>query len=1034
MVDFDHKIQVPQRPAHLVPRPRLTELLNTIVERRLITLSAPAGYGKTSLLIDFANTETPLPLCWYSLDRFDQDPWVFVSYLAAAIARRFPNTTAQTAELLAGQGRMPFSSAAAALVHDIYAVGQQFAVILDDWHMVDHVTDISDLVAHILLRCPNCHFILASRIYPSLPDIMLLAARRQMSGLDEEQLRFTPTEVSAVLGIEYQTAIPDEQITNLVEQTNGWITGILLTYQAATTPGPSLVPAGKRAERQVYRFLTEQVFDHQPPEIRSFLLDSALLDELTPERCDTILGRTDSALLLEMLLQQHIFISEIRPGVLRYHPLFHEFLQEHYRKTDPQRHRQMQIRVADAYAAQEQWTLAFEYYTLAGDLQSAQRIVAAGGEKLYTMGRLETLERWFAALPLDGLHAPLLCIKARVLIDRGKYSEAQVLADLAETRMQPGEEPGVLLIQSLLARQTGRYEHAIDVAQKVLNTTPDLAEQAAALRTMAICHRLTGQSASAIEEFSAALKIERQRGDLYNVASLQHDLGICHEDLGLLHDAETYYNQADAYWSTMGNTGRRALSLNSKGVVQHLTGRYQEAYASLKQALTAAQSAALPDFQALILASLGDLYSDLQLWEQSSRAYEEARQLDRSAFVGDYLDLAVIRQMVRQRQYAAATRALERLPVATASRHESALILLRVHIAIETGSYTPASQDIQRAMTILERSNALLDLARAYLLQARVMARMAPADSAALLKPLEQAAQLADQLGHDAFLVAESLHAPGVLRRALSAGWTRAADWLQRHQDLLLAARMISQDDQRPVLVVHTLGTDQIIVNGAPLTIGWLKAREVFYYLLAHPEGCTPEVLREAIWPDLNEGSKGALKTAIYQLRTALPPDLIELQRRQFYRINPEVVHIDYDFERFRRIVDTQADNLDKLLEALDLYRGPYLPWSDNLWSSGLRSFIEQRYQQALRMAAERQEEQQDYADAMILYRRLLELDRLDEAAHAGIMRCQWAIGNRAAAIEQYNLIRRCLDEELGLEPGAHSPAYQVFKQILDAS
>ena len=1035
MVDFPHKIVLPQRPAHLVPRPRLTELLRASADRRLITISAPAGYGKTSLLIDFATTESALPVCWYTLDPFDQDPWVFLAYLAAAIEQRFPGATAQTARLLAGRSRTPFATAAAAFVRDVYAIGSDFVLIIDDWHLVDHVPDITELVAHLLLHCPNCHLILASRIYPSLPDLMLLAARRQMSGFDEEHIRFTAPEVAAVLGAEFQTTIPLERAQALAEQSNGWITGILLALQATGPAAPSLSPPDARAERQIYSFLTEQVFDQQTPEVRAFLLDSALLEELTPERCDAVFDRSDSGQILEMLLRHHIFITEINPGVLRYHPLFREFLQEHYRKIDPQRYRATARRVADAYAAQGQWPLAFESYITAGDLAGARRVVAASGEQLYTSGRLATLERWFAALPLDELDAPLLCLKARVLLDRGRHHEAEVLADLAAVRMQPDEEPVVLLLQSYLARIAGRYEHALDVAQTVLNIAKDPAQQASALRILATCHHRLGQSVSAIDELNQALAIERRRGDLYAMALLQHDLGVCSEESGRLSAAENYYSQAEAYWATIGNTGRRAMSLNSKGVVQHLAGRYREAHATLTVALQYAHDASVPQYQATVLASLGDLYSDLQLWEQAQEAYEDARRLGGTAYLASYLDLAIVRLLVRQRRYEAAARALERLPEPTTARQPAAVALLRSSIACGQGNYGQAMCDVQQAIALLERNNAQMDLARAFLLQAQIAAGAAPADRVALVAAIDHAAQIADQLGHDAFLVAETLHLPGLLRRAQSAGWERAADWAQRHHDLLLAAQSLRQDDQRPILTVRTLGTDQILLDGQPVEIGWLKAREVFYYLLTHPDGTTPEALREAIWPDLPpERSRGALKTAIYQLRSALPRELIELHNRQFYRINRQVARIDYDVERFLEILETGATDQEGLFEAIDLYRGPYLPSTDSLWSHSLRTLLEQRYIHVLRSAAGQCERHGAYQDALTLYTRILAEDPLDESAHAGVMRCQIALGNRAAAIGQYHALRRILDEELGLDPERTSEAEQLYHRILKAS
>lgn len=1030
MIDFPHKILVPQRPSYLVARSRLTERLGTISERKLLTLTAPAGYGKTSLLLDFVHSTTTLPICWYTLDRFDEDPWVFLSYLTATVEQRFTGATAATAALFASRGQSSWSTVVNALLRDIYAVGQDFVLVIDDWHLVDHIVEISELMANVLLRCPNCHLILASRIYPSLPDIMLLAARRQMVGLDEDVLRFTPPEVAAVLNTEYHAVCTLEQATALAEQSNGWITGILLSFQ--TTGGTGTTPSGKIAERQVYRFLAEQVFDQQPQAVRDFMLDSSLLDELATERCDAIFERNDSAQLLDQLLRQHVFITEINPGVLRYHPLFREFLLEQYRLVRPQRYRETTQRVARAYMAQEQWSQAFDLCVAAGELKMAQEVVGAGGEQVYTSGRLETLERWFAALPLDDLNAPLLCLKARVLLARGKQHEAQVLAELAERRMCPDEEPIVLLVQSQIARVTGRYDAALKSGQRALELAPDDPLKAQALNILGICHQRLGHFTQAIRALNDALDIERRRGDLFAIALIQHDLGICHEEAGSLHTAEEYYSQADAYWAIIGNIGRRTLSLNSKGVVQHLAGNYRQAHATLTQALHHAQEAAALNYQALTLTSLGDLYSDLQLWTQARQAYEDARRIGGTAFLKDYLELAHLRLLLRQRQYDLASRALEQLPETTVARNPHALLLLRGSIACGLNLREQALILAHRAVAALEQNSSLKELSLAYLLQAHVAA-LPPADPSVLVTALEQACQTAERLGYDAFLVIEALHMSGLVRRAQTAGWARATEWFQHHQDILLAARMIGQNDQRPVLIVRTLGVDRVTLNGEHVELGWLRAREVLYYLLAHPEGATPEMLREAIWPDLGaERSKGALKTAIYQLREALPRELIVLQGRQIYRLNTEVAHIDYDVARFLELIDTRADDLEALLEAVDLYNGSYLPLSDNPWSSSLRTYLEQRHLQALRSIAEHHLRQRVPTDALAFYRRILALDPLDESAHLGVMRCHTLLGNRAAAIEQYRTLRRTLDQELGLEPDSASEVEQLYYTILN--
>jgi ATP/maltotriose-dependent transcriptional regulator MalT len=1033
MVDFPFKITIPRRPRHLVPRPRLTELLDDIYERRLITISAPAGYGKTSLLIDFVSAGPPLPVCWYTLDRFDEDPWVFLNYLAAAIDQRFPEATCQTRALLGGDNQATLVAAASALARDIYAIGEELLIILDDWHLVDHVAEIGEIVAHLLLRAPNCRFILASRVYPSVPDMMLLAARRQMSGMDEELLRFTPDEVTAVLETDLYGAFPIEQITKLTEQSNGWITGILLTLQASRTGRSTM--SRPLAERQLYLFLAEQVLDQQPPSVREFLLDTALLDDLTPERCDSLFEREDSAAMLDTLVRNHVFITEIEAGVLRYHPLFREFLQESQRIIDPQRFRRNALRIAASYQAQQQWSQAFDLCVTAGDLQAAQRVAAAGCEYLYVRGRLESLERWFNVLPLDDLDAALIRYKSLLMLQRGRQHEAEVLAGLAEARMRPGEEPVVRLLQIELARVAGRYEQAIELAQRLRSIAQDEAQRAAALRTMGNCHQRLGRVTQAIEQLQTALEIERQRGDLYALARLQHDLGVCYEEMGQFGRAEEHYSNAEAYWSTIGNLGARAMSLNNKGVVQHLAGHYREAHESLSSALIYAHESVSTTYQATVLTSLGDLYSDLQLWEQAGKAYANARRSGGSAYIQSYLDLAEVRLLLRQRYYIAAQRTLEYISYTTASHQAGAILVLRGCCACGLGDYVEASHLSQQAIAFLEQHGVTMDLALAYLLQAQIGAATAPADSQALRAALEAADRIARQLNRDASLVAATLTLRDLLRLAETAGWRRATEWLQRHQDLLLAAQAIGANDQRPHVVVRTLGADQVLLDGQPVAIGWQKAREIFYYLLAHPDGATPDELGELIWPDLTpERSRGALKTAIYQLRAKLPRDLIELPGRQRYRINRSIAQITYDVERFMAILEAQPVDLDALRDALDLYRGPYLAQSDSAWCDGLRADLEQRYLHALQYVAGQYERQNRHANAVVLYRRILAVDQLNEAAYAGLMRCQIAQGNRAAAIDQYHTLRRLLDSELGLDPGQASEVEQLYQQILAAS
>lgn len=1036
-VDFPYKIIIPQRPTHIVARPRLNKLLNGIVERQLITISAPAGYGKTSLLIDFATEHHTLPICWYTLDASDQDAWVFLSYLVASVEHRFPGAAKHTRQQLSGGEPALFATVLATFARDVYALGQPFVLIIDDWHLIDHVAEVSSIISALLVRCPLFHLILASRSYPGLSNMMLLAARRQMISLDDKQLCFTPEEATAVLTADADVTVSPEQAAKLTDQANGWITGMLLLLQTPTPMLPKPALSTTSAERQVYRFLTEQVFDQQPADVRTFLLESSLLEDLTPEHCDTFFQRIDSRRLLDALLRRHLFVYEIKPGVLRYQPLFREFLQEQFSILDPQRYRVIALKVADVYAAQGQWSLAFEHYLAVGERTAAQQVIAASGERLYASGRLETLEHWFGALPDDTFEVALLCLKARVLLDRGRHNEAQTLADLAETRVQPDDtlaKVTVLLLQAQIGRVAAQYRHALDLAQQALTMTTDLAQRAAALRTIAICHHRLEDTASAIDEFKQALSIEQERGDLHAVAQIQRDLGICYSSIGYLHKAEDYHTRADAYWATTGNTGLRVMSLNSKGGTQHLLGRFQEAYLTLTTALQHARAALLPAYQAAVLSNLGDLYCDLQLWELARTAYADAHKAGGSTYLTLCLEVSAIRLLVRQQQYGDAASQIRQLSNRARESQGHEIMLLQAQVACGLKHYQQAEAYVAEVIAARAAAEPSMILARAYLLQAYVRMYAQPNDQAGLLAALDQMIAVAQRLGHDAFLVIDMLHMRSLQRRVALLDWGYAEQWRLRQEDMLRFAQALGNNDHRPVLTIRTLGVDQILLDNQEVELGWHKAREVLYYLLAHPDGALIDALREAIWPNLAvERSRDALRSAIYQLRSVLPRELIVLQGRQVYRVNRSVVRLQYDCEQFLHLLGKLPTDHEATLEALDLYHGRFLATTDNDWCAEQRAYLERRYLQALNLVATNAEQQQLFPDALNLYARILAVDAFDEAAHAGVMRCHLRLGNRGAAINQYQMLRRRLDDELGIELRPDSEVEELYLHALNA-
>src|SRR5574339_57816 len=278
------KIIVPHRRHELLSRPRLLESLKALLNNKLLLLAAPAGYGKTSLLIDLVHN-IDMPICWLALDLLDRDPQRFLAYLIASLTERFPGVGTASRHQL---NRLKSIDEDAEdilvmLTNELYDhVENDFLLIIDDYHLLDDVPVISDLLNRFLqLVDDNCHILLSSRTLPALNDVTLMVAREQVAGISHAELAFLPREVQALYAQNFHQHLPDELASEFVEQTGGWITGMVLS----NLPGMARVSGV-----DTFAYLGRQVLDQQPEEVRLFLLRTSLADEFSAEFCEMVLG------------------------------------------------------------------------------------------------------------------------------------------------------------------------------------------------------------------------------------------------------------------------------------------------------------------------------------------------------------------------------------------------------------------------------------------------------------------------------------------------------------------------------------------------------------------------------------------------------------------------------------------------------------------------------------------------------------------------------------------------------------------------
>ena len=278
-------------------RPRLVRFIEEHLDRKLILISAAAGYGKTSLLIDFA-ARTSLPVCWYSIDDTDRDPLVLLEGLRATIEHTFPgfppamiSTREPSAPALTDVREI-----VASLVRDIRLhVPERLIVILDDLHKLNGSDDANQALGLLLQYLPsNCRLVMAGRTVPTLP-LTELSAHQEVAGLGTEDLQLSAQEIQELFRGSFELSLSDQEARQLAEQTEGWITAILLSGSDPWKgKPPDLTQLGEHHDA-LFAYLGEQVFECQPQQIRSFLERSVILRRMSAELCDQLREADDSA-------------------------------------------------------------------------------------------------------------------------------------------------------------------------------------------------------------------------------------------------------------------------------------------------------------------------------------------------------------------------------------------------------------------------------------------------------------------------------------------------------------------------------------------------------------------------------------------------------------------------------------------------------------------------------------------------------------------------------------------------------------------
>lgn len=1051
------KFLVPHPNEGHFPRPHLSDWMEAQQDKRLVLISAPPGYGKTTLLADYLAV-TSQAFAWYQLDANDSDPTVFLTYLIEALRRmtRAPKSvtqaTGQTAQSLleTTEAAISHRRVLTVLINELAEeLDETWLVVLEDYHYVTNPI-VHQLVDFLLENAPpGLRLIISTRADPPL-ELARLRAHGQLAELRASDLRFRADEISHWMS-DHVPGISNESLTLLSEKTEGWAAALQIVRSSLSgqdAASADRVIAGlSGSNRYVFEYLADEVFRRQPDQHQQFLLRTSVLEQMDAEVCNAIASFENSQAILEALERQNLFLTSLdtQRRWYRYHHLFRDFLLSKLRRERPDQVHQLQQTAGQYYERQGELEIAYRHYLEAREYAPAAAVISVFAADYVERGRVEVMHRYLSALPeeIKREHPELLLQHGNVHRRLGEAGLAITSYEDARAGFAAqNDQAGISRALTRLAevnRAQGNYRQAEGLASEALQAAPpdDHVARADALMARA---KSTG-FLSGMDEgrtlAEQAVEEDRQAGDELSPlerASFLQSLGqICwwHGDP----QATVRYCQ-EALQLAPDELSPIAAQAYISMVSPHLYWReFDVALHYAERGLEIAQTLHLKELLPSAYTALGNVLTRLGEPARAETALRKSMELAQSLGLASYEQLMATGYLAynlygQGRTDEAWQLAEGALWSYTGNPDTYEAYVCRsvlADVALENHQLEKAESLYSELVEVGERRQFRIPLAMVYFGLAYIHLETNRRDSGLeyarqALRAIEpsRAVQLFLDQGERTRLVCQVLEQAGV-----------GSPFLERLRELMPAGagRAAPEIANNSAITVNCLGTLRVFIGAEEISQDrWVstKARDLLaYFVTFRSERIPGERAFEAIWGEKEGRSKTAFHTALSRLRNALRSNKstarFVLVESGDYWLDAAYFKIDvdeFDAAIARARASTNAEGAAECFsQAVSHYQGEYMQNLYFDWVFPERRRLAQSYADALRWLIDYQLKRDKPREALDLAQKAIQLEPLSEGMYCQAMRAYAAIGDRTGLAQQYQDLKRVLASEMEIEP-----------------